>query len=54
MQMYFRIKHFDRYVGIFVILALALIVLMVMGVLLYQLITPPVHLVDFARSGGGH
>jgi len=26
MQMYFRIKHFDRYVGIFVILALALIV----------------------------
>lgn len=26
MQMYFRIKHFDRYVGIFVILALALVV----------------------------
>jgi phospholipid/cholesterol/gamma-HCH transport system substrate-binding protein len=26
MQMYFRIKHFDRYVGLFVIVALALIV----------------------------
>jgi hypothetical protein len=33
---------------------LALIVLVVMAVLLYQLITPPVQLVDFARSGGGH
>jgi len=33
---------------------LALIVLVVMAVLLYQLVTPPAHLVDFARSGGGH
>ena len=33
---------------------LALIVLAVMGALLYQLITPPDHFVDFARSGGGH
>ncbi len=33
---------------------LAVIVLVVMGVLLYQLITPPAHLFDFAKSGGGH
>ncbi len=33
---------------------LALIVLVVMGVLLYQLIAPPAHLFDFAKSGGGH
>lgn len=33
---------------------LALIVLAVMGVLCYQLITPPAHLFDFAKSGGGH
>ena len=33
---------------------LAVIVLAVMGVLLYQLVTPPAHLIDFARSGGGH
>ncbi len=33
---------------------LAVIVLVVMGVLLYQLVTVPAALVDFARSGGGH
>jgi uncharacterized membrane protein YfcA len=33
---------------------LALIVLVVMGVLLYQLVAAPGQLVDFARSGGGH
>jgi uncharacterized membrane protein YfcA len=33
---------------------LALIVLAVMAVLLYQLVTPPAQLVDFATSGGGH
>jgi uncharacterized membrane protein YfcA len=33
---------------------LAVIVLAVMGVLLYQLITPPAHLIDFAKAGGGH
>ncbi len=33
---------------------LAVIVLAVMGVLLYQLVTPPAHLFDFAKTGGGH
>jgi hypothetical protein len=33
---------------------LALIVLTVMGVLLYQLIGTPIRLIEFARSGGGH
>jgi hypothetical protein len=33
---------------------LALIVMVVMAMLLYQLLSPPAHLIDFARSGGGH
>ncbi len=33
---------------------LAIIVLAVMGMLLYQLVTPPDLLIQFARSGGGH
>lgn len=33
---------------------LALIVLVVMAILLVQLLVPPAHLLDFARSGGGH
>jgi uncharacterized membrane protein YfcA len=33
---------------------LALIVLVVMAILLVQLLVPPAHLIDFARSGGGH
>jgi uncharacterized membrane protein YfcA len=33
---------------------LALIVLVVMMILLRQLLVPPGHLIDFARSGGGH
>jgi uncharacterized membrane protein YfcA len=33
---------------------LALIVLVVMGTLLYQLLVTPADLIDFARSGGGH
>ncbi len=33
---------------------LSLIVLIVMGLLLYQLVTAPTQFVDFARSGGGH
>jgi hypothetical protein len=33
---------------------LAVIVLVVMGILLFQLLAPPAQLIDFARSGGGH
>jgi uncharacterized membrane protein YfcA len=33
---------------------LALIVLVVMGILLFQLLLPPTQLIDFAKSGGGH
>ncbi len=33
---------------------LAGIVLVVMGILLVQLVMPPAHLIDFAKSGGGH
>jgi len=33
---------------------LAIIVLIVMGILLYQLLATPEFLIDFARSGGGH
>jgi uncharacterized membrane protein YfcA len=33
---------------------LAIIVLVVMGALLYQLLATPTFLIDFARSGGGH
>ena len=33
---------------------LAAIVIVVMVLLLYQLLAPPTHLIDFARSGGGH
>ncbi len=33
---------------------LAIIVMAVMGMLLYQLLAPPAALIDFARSGGGH
>jgi uncharacterized membrane protein YfcA len=33
---------------------LAIIVLVVMGALLYQLLVTPAFLIDFARSGGGH
>jgi uncharacterized protein len=33
---------------------LALIVLVVMAILLFQLVTPPAQLIDFAKSGGGH
>jgi uncharacterized membrane protein YfcA len=33
---------------------LAIIVLVVMGALLYQLLATPSFLIDFARSGGGH
>ncbi len=33
---------------------LAIIVLVVMGALLYQLLATPAFLIDFARSGGGH
>jgi hypothetical protein len=25
-----------------------------MAILLYQLLVPPTHLIDFARTGGGH
>lgn len=35
-------------------LFLAIIVLVVMAILLYQLLVPPTHLIDFARTGGGH
>jgi uncharacterized membrane protein YfcA len=33
---------------------LAIIVLVVMGILLFQLLATPGYLIDFARSGGGH
>jgi len=33
---------------------LALIVMIVMAMLLYQLLAPPSQLIDFAKSGGGH
>ncbi|MFZ5788463.1 MAG: TSUP family transporter, partial [Acidobacteriota bacterium] len=33
---------------------LALIVMVVMAILLFQLLVPPEHLIDFAKSGGGH
>ncbi|MFH1177097.1 MAG: sulfite exporter TauE/SafE family protein, partial [Acidobacteriota bacterium] len=33
---------------------LALIVMVVMALLLFQLLSTPTHLIDFAKSGGGH
>jgi uncharacterized membrane protein YfcA len=33
---------------------LAAIVMIVMAILLVQLLSPPAHLIDFAKSGGGH